>query len=202
MLTRTYNSVSIFIVLAISLIGFNPYPIQANPRRAENPFDTIKSKTPANVKGWTAFRDRAVSGSTGVMIRLNEKLPERELRARFKGYSVDIAYGEDCLICASIQGKEGNLSIDFNEQWLLIRISLFDGARDEFGNRVGEKLGKAARDNPLTCDSGEQETCVSPFAPSIHYIIEGDCKPLVSIPDGRVYAGVCKNIIGITIKNN
>ncbi|WP_375789400.1 hypothetical protein ACE10Z_19800 [Bradyrhizobium sp. Pha-3] len=134
-------------------------------------------------------------------VRLGEKLTADALRRRFPGYKVRVAKGEDCLVCASVEGPAGSFGLDWTENGRTVTgLYTYDkGASDAFGNRNGGSLRDAVGARAV-CDNGLEFGCESPKAKGFWYVVEENEKcSFAAETDKPVSIPACARIGGIRI---
>jgi hypothetical protein len=116
-------------------------------------------------------------------VRLLERLPVAQLKKRFSRYKVDVTAGEDCSICATISRGEVSISVDYDENGIVIvGISSNDNeSTDALGNGVRSSLRNAIGAPTADCDAGMWTPCASPQLTGLHYIVEENerCRLLI-----------------------
>ena len=125
--------------------------------------------------GFIFTADKAINPlNEGKSVRILEKLPVAELKSRFARYNVNVVVGEDCSICATISRGEVSISVDYDENGIVILgISSNDKvSTDILGNRVRSSLRNAIGDTTANCDVGMWMTCASPRLTGLHYIVD------------------------------
>lgn len=124
------------------------------------------------------FSSKDVRDATtpGRSVRLGEIISRQALTKRFSGYEVRYTKGEDCLTCAAISGRDGQLEISFAQDTrTIVGIrSNDDRSRDAQGNAVGASLGEAIGSTSAQCDAGMDTTCASPNLKGLSYIVAGN----------------------------
>lgn len=167
----------------------------------------VVEKTAAKVDDkveWIANDGKVRRADTDVGVRLGEKLDPSTLRKRFPGMRVNITRGEDCWVCGSVTDKEGGgFSIDWdNDNWVVTRLEVGKGSRSgdvTIGRRLVDVVGSG---RVLECDQGDIETCRSPFDPTVHFVLEGDCELVFLDGESRRKARAphCKTITGFVVR--
>jgi hypothetical protein len=163
------------------------------------------NKSATGSSGFVFSGDRAFQVSnTNEGVRRFEKLNISALKRRFSSYSIRVAKGEDCLVCATISGPGGALEINYDRGGSTITsIASYDSkSRDALGNGIGGSLMKALGTNVATCDSGMNLTCASPLLKGLSYIVADDEKCTITVSEEKKQSDVpaCARIAGFEIQ--
>lgn len=144
----------------------------------------------------------AATSSPGQRVGLGDKVPPQALRSRFSGYSVRVARGEDCLVCATVSGRAGTVEVGYAaDGGTVTAISSEDrDASDILGNRVGGPLSAAVGEEAV-CDNGMVLTCASPKLKGLDYVVADDGRCSFGEIDGRkpVRIPACAKIGGFSV---
>jgi hypothetical protein len=153
--------------------------------------------------GFIFTADRAINPwNEKESVGLLERLPVAQLKERFSRYKVDVTAGEDCLMCATISRGEVSISVDYDENGIVVvGISSNDNkSTDALGNAVGSSLRNAIGARTADCDAGYWTTCASPRLSGLHYIVEESEKcPLVVKEKQPTDIPACERIGGFHI---
>ena len=128
----------------------------------------------SDLVGFIFTGDKAINPSNEKeFVRLLERLPVAQLKKRFSRYEVTVTAGEDCLICATISRGEELISVDYDENGIVVvGISSYgNNSTDALGNAVGSSL-RSAIGPTANCDAGYETTCASPRLSGLHYIVK------------------------------
>ena len=145
------------------------------------------SASASDSAGFIFTADRAINpGNEKEFVRLLERLPVAQLKKRFSRYKVDVTAGEDCAICATVLRGEVSITVDCDENGIVIvGISSNDNkSTDALGNAVGSSLRNAIGTR-ADCDAGDVTTCASPRLSGLHYIVEEGKKCHLSVKENQ-----------------
>jgi hypothetical protein len=124
--------------------------------------------------GFIFTADKAINASNEKeSVRLLERLPVAQLKKRFSRYEVLVTTIDDCLICAMISRGEVSISVDYDENGIVVvGISSYDNkSTDALGNAIGSSLRNAIGAT-ANCATGDVTTCASPRLIGLHYIVK------------------------------
>jgi hypothetical protein len=144
----------------------------------------------------------ANSNNALLSVRIAERIPISQLKKRFAGFRVNSTAGEDCLVCATIVQGPLSITVDYDEDGIVVTGITCEGRNcvDSLGNRVGDSLRQAAG-SKAACDAGDFTTCASYRLDGLHYIVKEDPKCRFSIQDNAKDTNipVCATIDGLQI---
>lgn len=136
-------------------------------------------------------------------ISLGERLPVTKLEKRFAHFRVLSTAGEDCLICASVEGSTGAIDVNYDAIGVKVTgIYSFDkNSVDSLGNSVGTPLVDAVGAT-AECDQGMWTSCTSPHLFGLHYIVDDATACPLNVPTGHGTTLIprCARINGFEIR--
>lgn len=133
-------------------------------------------------------------------VRLGERIPVAELKARFKGYTVQSTAGEDCLFCATVYTYDVGFEVNYDETGVVVTsVVCNQGCSDALGNEVGGQL-RAAVGDVGNCDAGYYTTCLSPRIGGLVYILSDEDSCPFEVSGEATAVPSCAEIAGFVIE--